>query len=491
MSSSILVPSQLEGFDQELKDDEKEVLNEILTILICLNQWPSIEQPEAFLFLRGKENPGVPVEAELRNKYPQILTIQSNGTVEAAEIRQFFLDEEHLRSPNLRQDYGIPPLEEHDNRLTADHGLSSTNHGPSSTDHHLIHSSLDLAEDRAIVRPKIHFDYTQSYMVIIQSLLHAVCSEGRQGLTELKCFHGYASMRLLWHLWRVNVTGKLVSFHCHTTMALKDDIGKHLAKFFLDERTVGSWMSKSDPVHLQAHNWHLYVDDARTWINDDSSVGKGFEDFVVSTTHSILDETSSESEPEVKFSFVRQISKHRYTAESSNVEDQDTKDQCAEDRDGEGQNVEGRDAEGQDAEDQVAEGQGYDIEDGDGAKSLSYTSVEEYIPPYPLLHCVVKVLAFQWLQSYSWDARDAFRWLITIAYHVSFIGIFRVHITYMWEGNRIQSRPTRDESIRSKTSAKDRKSFRYPRRRQKNVTETDRKCGKVGYGITGHQKCAL
>lgn len=102
-----IVQHELQRLDKELSDDEKVVFNDMLSFFVCWHHWPSRAQLKAFLSFRDTENRKAQMGAELQEKYSKLFSIQSDDTIQAVYLCNFF-DGEEVREWHAEHEHTSP-----------------------------------------------------------------------------------------------------------------------------------------------------------------------------------------------------------------------------------------------------------------------------------------------------------------------------------------------------------------------------------------------
>ncbi|KAJ8114630.1 hypothetical protein OPT61_g3542 [Boeremia exigua] len=395
---SIITPNQLERLDRELSDEEKDLLNVIISLMVCLKNWPTAQQLAAFLSLQKKSS-SKSLTDQIQDKFPNILAIQSENIVEAIHIERFFREMKNDRWSVSRQGSST-----HDFDQTHKVELEKLKSFQAPTLDDWFDSCLKMNEKRTLARPKLQFDGFQSHMTIIKQYLTAVCDEDHRERTELECLQSYTGVHLLWNIWKVKETGLLKSSNDASMVELKKKIGYDLGKLFRDKCSVRIWLYQSDPQHLREDDWCLYLEDVCYWL-EDNHVWAGFQEstknespkktrsqamslYVPSNDDNPTHSGGDKMQTRTPLEHMQSAAPATHAVE--NQEDPNL-DRTAENKDMSRQETSAPPRESQ--------------PDLDTDKRLN-----------DLLSTVIEVSAFQWLQDFRWDALQTLKWLITVAY---------------------------------------------------------------------------
>jgi hypothetical protein len=397
--NSVIIPSQLRRLDEELDDEDKRILNDMISLLTCFKVWPTVEQLSAFLSLSRGSSFTKDIAVEIRKKYSHIMSVTYDKYVQSDPLLWFFEEEINAQSWCVRVD-----------NIEGDKIIQA----PEIDLIKLKASTPDVANLPAIVselakfyntaHPKLQFDCHESHFMIIKLLLSTICSEDHRERAAVRGLQEYTGMNLLWHLWVCNEHTPLKDVQ---DLESKLYIGKHLHYFFKDERSVTTWLSQSDPLYLREHT-RAYLEDARVWLRDEQ-VRKGFME-VENRRSSPTDD--QHIVPEAPSAISPGSANINYEEKTSASLEQTQAEDTAE---------------------PVSEARGKEVspeEEEPTAKTSTESKVPEFsatrqdqpkskLAEQPLLALVVRISAFLWLEDFNWDASQAFLWLITVANEVS------------------------------------------------------------------------
>lgn len=397
--NSVIIPSQLRRLDEELEDEDKKILNDVISLLICFKVWPTVEQLSVFLSLSRGSSFTKDIAVEIRKKYSHIMSISYDKYVQSDPLLWFFEEKINAQSwcvrvDNIEGDKTIQAPEVDLIKLKA-----ST---PDVANLPAIIS--ELAKFYSTAHPKLQFDCYESHIMIIKLLLSTVCSEDHRERAAVKGLQGYTGMNLLWHLWVCNEHTPLNDVQ---DLESKLYIGKHLHHFFMDERSVTTWLSQSDPMYLREHTC-AYLEDARVWLRD-GQVWKGFmrvEDRrsspsddrdIVPGAPSVVPPELANNDCEEKIDTSLRLTQTEDTAEPAS----------------ESQRKEVFLEEGKPTETTTTENEMSDT------PALTPDQLKSYVAKKPLLELVIRTSASLWLEDFNWDASQAFLWLLTVVQEVS------------------------------------------------------------------------
>jgi hypothetical protein len=201
-------------------------------------------------------------------------------------------------------------------------------------------------------------------------------------------------MKLLWHLWIFQQTKPdLKDVTDHESMR---SIGKHLCHFFMEERSVRTWLSQSDPLYLREHTC-AYFENARDWLADEYVWG-GFQE-----------ELECPGAPSANSLKSANDDHQKQTSTSSGTKPTEDTAESASEAQAEEVPIEEEDR----TEQTTVEPGNLDI------SAATSDQPKTGITTQPLLACVIRISASQWLEDFSWDASQALLWLITVAHEVS------------------------------------------------------------------------
>jgi hypothetical protein len=386
--TSVIIPSQLRRLDQELGDEDKGILNDVISYLICVRDWPTIEQLSAFLSLSRGSSFTKNIEVEIHEKYSNIMTLSPDKYVSSEHLLTFFEDK-------LKQPWYARVYEDEGDEINQTHEVVLAK---------LIASAPDLTQLTTIIsemakvynrtHPKLQFDYHASHITIIKLLLSTICSEDHRERAAVTGLQEYTGMKLLWHLWIFQQTKPdLKDVTDHESMR---SIGKHLCHFFMEERSVRTWLSQSDPLYLREHTC-AYFENARDWLADEYVWG-GFQE-----------ELECPGAPSANSLKSANDDHQKQTSTSSGTKPTEDTAESASEAQAEEVPIEEEDR----TEQTTVEPGNLDI------SAATSDQPKTGITTQPLLACVIRISASQWLEDFSWDASQALLWLITVAHEVS------------------------------------------------------------------------
>lgn len=389
--NSVIIPSQLRRLDQELVDEDKGILNDVMSYLICVRDWPTTEQLSAFLSLSRGSSFTKNIEVEIREKYSNIMTLSPDKYVSSEHLLTFFEDKLDKQPWYARIDEGGGDEINQTHEVELARLIAST---PDLT--HLTTIISGMAKVYNTARPKLQFDYHASHISIIKLLLSTICSEDHRERAAVTGLQEYTGMKLLWHLWIFQQTKTdLKDVKDHESMG---SIGKHLYHFFMEERSVRTWLSQSDPLYLREHTC-AYLESARDWL-DDEYVWGGFKEAIeCPQAPSEKSLESANGDPE------------KQTGTSPGPETTERTAEPASETQAKELPVEEEDRTEEDRTEETT------AEPVNSAATPDQSTTGA--ASQPLLACVIRISASQWLEDFSWDASQALLWLITVAHEVS------------------------------------------------------------------------
>jgi hypothetical protein len=411
--NSVIIPSQLKRLDEELGDEDKRILNDVISYLVCVTEWPTTEQLGAFLSLSRGNSFTKNIEAEIREKYSHIMNIESDKYVTSNRLLWFF-------GENFRQKPWYARREEsEDDKIIETHKVGLAELMASTPDVVTLTNFITGMLKGNTARPKLQFNYQQSQIMIIRIFLSTICSDDhreRAAVTELQAYTG---MNLLWHLWNLKRDKSLKDVITDDTS--KRVIGKHLYHFFMEDSSVRAWLSQSDPLYLREQT-RFYLEDARGWLQD-TDVWAGFKEGRSSPKDDKKTSTTQKdiSAHPVDTQALTGVSEGPAAISPKFVNDN---------HDG-GISKSLKLTQTEDTAEPASESQEVSLEEGELAEK---TSPETELPDasvvtpdqlnfdvagQPLLALVIRISASLWLEDFNWDASQAFLWLLTVAHEVS------------------------------------------------------------------------
>jgi hypothetical protein len=413
--NSVIIPTQLKRLDDELGDEDKRILNDVISYLVCVTEWPTTEQLGAFLSLSRGSSFTKNIEAEIREKYSHIMTIDSDKYVTSNRLYAFF-------GENFRQKPWHARREESEgDKIIEAHKVGLAKLVASTPDVVTLTNFITEILKGNAARPKLRFDYQQSHIMIIKVFLSTICSDDhreRAAVTELQAYTG---MNVLWHLWNLKRDKSLEDVI--TDVTSKRTIGKHLYHFFMEETSVRAWLSQSNPLYLREYTC-AYLEDARGWL-EDSDVWAGFkegrfspkDDQKISTTQREIPAHQIDTWPltglpeEPSAISLKMVNDTHEGVNGKSLEHIQTVDTAGPASDAQRKEVpleEGKPTEETTTEPVCS-----------GASATTSDQTKSDVVNQPLLALVVRVSASLWLEDLKWDASQAFLWLITVANEVS------------------------------------------------------------------------
>ncbi|KAJ4354781.1 hypothetical protein N0V95_003554 [Ascochyta clinopodiicola] len=360
-----ILPSQLAKLNQELEDGDKEVFNDLMSFLVCLNDWPSIDQLDALLSLKSRKHFEKRLETEIQEKYSNILTVSPEKIVVSNNLLEFF----RRQYENKNTSWMVQMDEDRATSFDRTHELELTKLlTPTSTAEDWTTIVSNITKLHRATRPRLRFDHHASHIMTIKLLLKSICSEDHVERVTLREVQSYTGMRLPWHLW----CAKILPIQIGNDS--KRSIGENLYKFFWNERSVKTWLSQSDPQDLREHYWCEYLEDVQYWLKDEE-VLSGFKGARHDRRLDPVENRDGISE--VLFDF-----ELRDLYENNTAIDKSTNEK----------------------EVPTALYLPSKLSEAPGARDQL------------LLHLVIKISASQWLEEFNWNASQALQWLITVAH---------------------------------------------------------------------------
>lgn len=244
---------------------------------------------------------------------------------------------------------------------------------------------------------KLQFDYHKSHIMIIKLLLSTVCSEDHRERAAVRGLQAYTGMNLLWHLWKCDENKPLKDVK---DLESKWYIGKHLYHFFMDERSVTTWLSQSDPEYLREHTCAYFVD-ARVWLMEEQ-VWHGFEGLEYRRPN-LTDASSAISPENANIDYWEKVSTSLKLIQTENTAE------LAPEAQEKGVSLQ----EGEPTGKTATESEVLDV------SATTQDQPKSKITERPLLALVVRISASLWLEDFKWDASQAFLWMLTVAKEVS------------------------------------------------------------------------
>jgi hypothetical protein len=397
--NSVIIPSQLRRLDEELEDEDKRILNDMISLLTCFKVWPTVEQLSTFLSLSRGSSFTKDIAVEIRKKYSHIMSITYDKYVQSDPLLWFFEEKINAQSWCVRVDNieGAKIIQAPEVDLIK---LKAST--PDVANLPAIIS--ELAKFYNTAHPKLQFDCHKSHIMIIKLLLSTICSEDHRERAAVKGLQGYTGMNLLWHLWVCNEHTPLKDVQ---DLESKLYIGKHLHHFFKDERSVTTWLSQSDPLYLREHTC-AYLEDARVWLRDEQ-VWKGFMEVENRRSSSTDDRDVVPGAPSaVPPEFANNDYEEKTGTSLRSTQTEDTAEPASESQRKEASLEEGEPTEKTTTETEIPD-----------APVVAPDQLKSDVAEQPLLALVIRISASLWLEDFNWDASQSFLWLLTVAYEVS------------------------------------------------------------------------
>lgn len=262
----------LEMLNDELNDEEVELLNEVISFLICKKDPPTIQQLKAYVSLRLGSKAEKLVEAQISRKYPpRLITVLPDNRLHSPGLEKLFEKEETKDIISNRGDKQIGNRRQAlQDSVAIPRQVLESICAQSALNHSMIDTLKRYLEGDAAERPRIRFNRLQSEINVILSLLQAVCSHEHREREDSKSFHRYIATRLPRHF--VDIKPHQLADIPEPT---RKKIGRYLYQFFMDEQTVEIWMPKGIVKQLASkkwsdRNWEDHMKFAATWLKDDT-----------------------------------------------------------------------------------------------------------------------------------------------------------------------------------------------------------------------------